>query len=216
MKLYHYNSKKLKTVKSRAALDLDKPEAATEGVEGDPFNYIKSTSWFMEPIPRDLPSILHGEHEYWKPGIVLYEHIIDINDLPDDVYYHLVESHARTELMNKQPWDRVSGDRGSLRSKLIRELDDLELKLGLKGQGRDNLKEIIRTTPRDIRKDYKALYDTWVKEQDPGLMRRYASGVPHLMLYVDMTPIPVRKVNRVILDDVKTSNENFSEVSLRW
>lgn len=215
MKLYHYNTKRLNEVKSRAALDMDKPDNATDGDEGDPFNYVKSTSWFMEPIPKDLPAILHNKHEFWRPGKVLYEHVINLDDLPSDVYYHLVESHERARFVDKQPWDRVSKDRGTLRTKLMSELTDFEVESGRRGRGRENLRNIIQKTPHDIRKDYRALFDSWLTDPERGKMQRYASGVPHVMLYVDQYIIPVRKVNKITLTGQKTSLESFDNISLR-
>lgn len=202
MRLYHYNTKQLDFLQSLYGRGISKEDKTRLGdlateTEG-PFAYTKNLSFFMEPIPIDLPKILHNEHAFWSSGRVLFEHIIDTKEFPHDVPYRLVESTEKTDLIfNKQNWELAEGN-PELTALYKKQLKDLEQELNLEGTGVSNL---IRVASRykGIRKNYKEAYKIYKRFPEDRLIEKYAACVPHLMVYTAEKKIRVSLVNEVIL-----------------
>ena len=176
MKLYHYNTNSLEVLSS--TYHRDKQSNRTD----DPYDYRKNISFFMEPVPRNLASILNHEHKFWKKGITLIEHEIDTSFIENDIYYRLVESTEKTKLIyEKQNWDIVRTN-PELREVYIKQIDDLEKKLNLKSKGITNLIKVA-SKYKGIKKYYEDMYIRHKEHPEDGLMEKYAATVPHLMTY---------------------------------
>lgn len=77
LKLYHYNLEEFDVLKSKSSQDNIPSEGA--------FDYTNSISFFLEPIPLEIADIFEGQHEFWKHGLRLVEHVVLIKDIPDDM-----------------------------------------------------------------------------------------------------------------------------------
>ena len=196
--LYHYNSELFDDLRSLVAQGRSKN---IEGLTNDgPFGYSKSISFFFKPIPKDLPNIFDGNHEFWTYGKELYEYEIPLSNIPDELYYRIVESNEKTDLIrNKQDWSLVNENNLKLKDKYIKELFTLENKLHYTGKG---IKEFLLGYSKvslDIRKDYINSYKYILEDKEPELLSKYAPYVPHLMLYADKNPIIYSKAKKIKL-----------------
>lgn len=195
--LYHYAPERYSNLLSLQARKKEKE--GFKSLLDDPYAYNKHISFFLEPVPDDLASILDNEHEFWAKGRVVYEHRVTIDSLPEDVYYRVVETHAVTDLLyNHQDWERVKRN-PNLKNQYIRQIDDLMESNGYKGQGLDKLKKVIKSLPYDIAEDFANMYKLNLKHPEDNLITKYAATVPHLMAYVGLTQLVVDKVNKRIL-----------------
>lgn len=202
MLLYHYNHKPLKELKSMFARGLEKEgfelKEEYKGTIKEKFAYNKNLSFFLEPIPRDLPEILNHEHGFWKKGTVVYEHIVKLDNLPKDIHYRLVESRLATDLIfNKQNWDLVENN-PRLKQRYLDEIKALELEKKYIGYSLRDLKQGIFNLPHDIREDYKQSYLTAKANPELDMLAKYASNVPHLMAYPAEIPVKVESVSKVV------------------
>lgn len=202
MKLYHYSQEEytsLISIYGRGVSEDDKKrlgEWATK-VEG-PFAYTKSISFFMEPIPVDLPSILHNEHTFWVSGKTLCEHVVDVSALPADVPYRLVEASEKTDLIyRKQNW-KIAEKNPELEALYKKQIKELEESLKLEGYGISGLKKLA-SRYMNIRKSYEELYKLHKKFPEDNLLSKYAALVPHLMVYTADHPVKVNRSYEVTL-----------------
>lgn len=195
--LYHYSVERYTELSSLAARGLQKE--GFEAKESDPFAYNKSISFFFEPIPLDLPEILHHEHKFWKTGAELYQYEISTVQLKEETPYILTEGEEIVDLIyTKQDWSKVEGD-ASLISKYKEEIRNLELKLKYKGTKIDDLIRASKKYRTGIRERYKALYELNLKYPEDNLLDKYAATVPHVMIYTDKLVIKPKRVTRIKL-----------------
>lgn len=184
MKLYHYAVTPFDHLMSRVAQGV--------GVwKPGPWHYDKSISLFMEPIPRNLASILKHKHSFWRQGAMIIEHVIDSSEIPVDIFYHLVETPERTTLLyEKQNWSRVATD-PSLKDKYLDEIDNMEISKGYKDRGRNNMIVAAKRYNTDIERYYRKMLELDKMNPEDGLLKKYAACVPHLMIYPDKAAIKV-------------------------
>lgn len=189
MYLYHYNLNRLKDIRS---LKLQDKKSDVEWYE----NYSSSVSFFFEPIPRDLPSIFEGKSKQWIAGSQLYEHVIDIDDIEEDIKFHITETPEKTRLLfYKQDWSKVKKGNG-LRDKYLQEIEDMENKKGYRGEGLNDFVKAALPFKSGIRQYYiKAIT---LAQQEPLIYDLYAGTVPHVMLFPD-NPIPVKSAKLIKL-----------------
>lgn len=202
MKLYHYNVQHLDFLQSlygRGISDEDKKRLGEWATKTDgPFAYTKNLSFFMEPIPLDLPEILHNEHTFWKSGLTLYEHVVDTKEFVHDIPYRLVEAAEKTDLIfRKQNWD-LAENNPELTSFYKSQIADLEKELELEGTGVGNLVRVA-SRYKGIRNYYKEAYKLYKKFPKDNLISKYAACVPHLMVYPAEAKIKVSRVNEITL-----------------
>lgn len=198
MLFYHYSKSEYKELKSLYARGGEKK--GYESDDNDPYGYKKNISLFLEPIPRDIAKILHGEHEFWKSGTALYEHVIDLSAIPKDIVYMVTDTRLIVDLLyNKQDWSKVEGN-PKLREQYLKEAKELEDREGYSGEGRDNLVKVIKGLKYDIKKDYKEMYKLHKKNPEDNLMKKYAACVTHLMIYPASTPIKVSSSFQITLE----------------
>lgn len=201
MLLYHYSHKHFKELRSMFARSLEKEgfelKEENKGTIKEKFAYNKNISFFLEPIPRDLPSLLNHEHGFWKKGTVVYEHIVKLDSLPKDIHYRLVESRLVIDMIfNKQNWDLVENN-PRLKQRYLDEIKSLELEKKYIGYSLKDLKQGILNLPHDIREDYKQAYVLAKANPEMDMLSKYAAGVSHLMAYVAKIPIKVERSSKI-------------------
>lgn len=183
MKFYHYNTAKLDVISSRAARD---PSVAFSSL--DPFDYSRSISLFLEPIPQNLASILNKEHTWWKYGSEWIEHVIDESAIPAEVNYRIVETPVMDKFYDQFDWTTKDKAKRELWSNLGR--DEMR-KHHFVGSKRSDMVTYSRPYARGIEKYYKEMYKLNLEEKAdpkrepdwPDYMKMYAPHVPHVILY---------------------------------
>lgn len=174
--IYHYSTQKFDTIESLVNRGMVTNNS-------DAFQYGKNISFFMEPIPENIATLLHHKHAFWKKGTVVWEYVIDLNSLPDDINFYLAESPEKTELIYvKQDWDVAENDPHLIRQ-FKSEIAETELKLGYRGSGLSKLKRLCGKFSTGITEAYKKLYILSSENPEDNLLVKYAATVPHLMLY---------------------------------
>ena len=195
--LYHYSVERYTELSSLAARGLQKE--GFEAKESDPFAYNKSISFFFEPIPLDLPEILHHEHNFWKKDAELYQYEISTVQLKEETPYVLTEGEEIVDLIyNKQDWSKAEGNPAFI-SKYKEEIRALELKLKYRGTNIDDLIRVSKKYRTGIRERYKALYELNLKYPEDNLLDKYAATVPHVMIYTDKLKIKPKSTKRIRL-----------------
>lgn len=219
MFLYHYSKEIRQTLLSKSASGVMKPiEIKLARLEArrkpyDALPYCDHISFFFEPIPASLlPKLFGKDHPVWVSGNKLYEHIVDVDDLPQVIPYHVVESKKKTALYDQfvidNHWEeddpdllhqwqiledqktREWGEKGNRRSELIKQISAHQ------GTIADNFREAV------TRDDFE-----WNRN-------KYAANVPHLMLYPPQGAVKVFKVKAVTLG-VDTRRDVISTAALR-
>lgn len=218
MNLYHYSIEKYETIRSKVLQEADKtiepPSSDESGHElaymkellmfqnshaPDLYDYKRSVSLFLEPIPKNLPSILHDEHKFWKSGISLWEYTIDSRDLPKKVPYMLAEAPEVTDLIyNKQDWTSADSN-PALVKKYKQDVEKLRLELHLKGEGSTALEIIARKYSKGIANYYAEAYKLHKDNPEDGIMDKYAACVPHLMVYPGVQYVDYKECNPIKL-----------------
>lgn len=202
MQLYHYSTTEYPELLSRTAQGIQEEKRDAHKHTG--YHYNDSISLFFEPIPLNLPTILHHEHKFWKSGAELYQHVVDSNALPVDILFRIVETPDITELLYTQDWDKIKQlnekEGEALKQKYLKEIKDRKNKMGYDDKGRIAFVRLARMFNRGIRNFYAEMYRLNKKYPDDGLMDKYAATVPHAMIYPGTTPIRVHKVEKIILE----------------
>lgn len=210
--LYHYSVEKYDNLLTLIARGKEK-----EGFDSDvndPFSYNKSMSFFLEPIPRDLPSLYDNKHHFWKEGVELYEYIIPLSHLKEDTPYIIVETREKTDLIrNKQDWDSITEDTLDIKMKYLKEINELQVKKKYKGMNISSFLKGLRTVPLEIRKDFINAYSYIKKDKDFDLLDKYAAYVPHVMFYVDKQVVKYSSVKKIVLGKRNVSTEH---IVFRW
>ncbi len=195
--LYHYSVERYTELSSLAARGLQKK--GFEAKESDPFAYNKSISFFFEPIPLNLPEILHHEHNFWKTGVELYQYEISTIQLKEETPYRLTEGEEIVDLIyNKQDWDKAKGN-NSLIEQYKKEIQEMEVLLKYKGTDVNELIKASKKYQTGIRKKYQELYEFHRKHPEDNLLDKYAACVPHVMIYIDKLIIKPKRVTRIRL-----------------
>lgn len=186
MLLYHYSENSYPTLKSRAL--------QSNVIAEDEKDYTNHISFFLEPIPLDLPEILEHRHSFWRSGKTLYEHIVDTKDLPnqDNLLFYLTETPEKVDIVfysqlaknDKDPkyWEAVNKVKGEFT-----------------GRGVDDLIKMTRNYNSGIADYYRNLVKMDKEFPKDDLLQYYAACVPHLMVYTCMDPVKVRTIRRLKL-----------------
>lgn len=196
--LYHYSVERYSELSSLFSRNLEKE--GFESDKNDPFSYNKSISFFLEPIPLDLPKILENKHKFWKSGTKLYEYKISTSQLLEETPYVLVESEEVVDLIyNKQDWDKAKGN-PELIKKYKQDIKDLELKLKYRGTKITDFIKVSKKYSSGIKDRYKKLVELDKKYPQDNLLDKYAATVPHVMIYVSSLKIKPISVKQITLN----------------
>lgn len=203
LKLYHYARElypslqtRRKSGKADGAEVKRSEERAKQYMSEGP--YVDHISFFFDPIPADLLPTLYGpDHAVWFKGNRLYEYIVDVDTLQRDLLYRVVESERKTAFMDKfvKEHNWVDDD-PVLLMKYIREINDLQRKWGELGRDWPDFKKQILLNQGKTR---EAFIRASQRQDFQEGRHRYASNVPHLMVYPSHGVIEYAEINVVTL-----------------
>jgi hypothetical protein len=189
MKLYHYSKEKYNILKTKAR-QLDIREAS-ESFSIRSLPYDRHVSFFTEQPPFDLFESIYGTaHPFWKPGNIIYEHLVDLKDLPKDFFYLLVESAEVTKLYYDPASDRLSNE------DYVNKKIDILTKNRYYGTNLHDLQTVIMKVRGKIRSSYAALPERPNFDQ---IKDKYAPAVPHLMIYSNIGSFKVSGVSKITI-----------------
>lgn len=196
MKLYHYSKKKLSELLTRELQGVvTEEERKDPDMVRIPGPYYDHVSLFFDPIPSEiLGDIFPSNHHAWATGNELVEHVVDANKLLPYAW-SIVESPLKTFFFDHIPWlDNETYQEVWLKTRLI-----LSRMKGDEGEDLPKLLKAIKRYQNTTRDAYLKLSRRADKDSHTS---RYASLVPHLMVYTHHA-IPVDKVNRIVIGSSK-------------
>lgn len=182
--LYHYGLNKHSVLKSIAM--------QRNIVTRNKMSYDNNISFFTQPLPTQLGSLFNGRNKHWVKGMVYYQHVVDVDGIPDNISYHLVESPQKTDLIiNKQDWDKAEKDH-SLQQEYLNQIRSMEIANGYIGDTKSDMLNAIATIDKPLIDYYKQSIKYGLHE----VFELYAALVPHLMLFPTkpLKPVSVDKI----------------------
>jgi len=195
MKLYHYSKERHSTLLTKRAASGDRNPSKFDGFKE---TYNDHISFFFDPIPSKTVGRLFGkEHAVWFPGNVLYEYVIDTNQFENDIFYHVVESAKKTAYLDEFSitHDWVEDNPATL-ALWKKEILERSIKWGEIGKSLAGLNHQIKlhlgTTEAAYLNAFKR--DDWEDGK-----HRYASNVPHLMIYPRRGEVIYEKISRLVI-----------------
>lgn len=197
MLLYHYSSEARPELLTLRRSDppskarFDKATRDNEKMNGVGF-YFDHISFFFDPIPRNIGSLYKGiDHKVWKPGMVIYEHVVDTKLLMFS--FEVVESPIQVKHMNDNWKDDFLLDENEddyyqywrNRNEILRSEGLLVDKIAY-----NDKKLVLASAPFvGVLEDY---YKKTLKSTDKEtLSTHYAPSVPHVMLYPKDGVVPL-------------------------
>lgn len=177
--------------------------------------YCDHISFFFEPIPAALlPNIFPKDHHAWSKGKKLYEHIIDTRALPQKIDYDIVESTkfiaAYDDFATKNNWvdenPRLFKEWSQLEDRLMRQW-------GERGNDRSMLESKIQENQGIIADKYRDFAKRIDYEDNK---YKYASAVPHLMLWIPGGKILVNSINYLVMGSDKRYPVRVPNIRPSW
>lgn len=194
MKLYHYSKDKRNILLSLNAAGLAKPEhqatwLAYTSKLGGPGSYADSISFFFDPVPlKLLGEIFEGKNDFWKTGNKIYEHECSSLDLPPDFTYFVAESPEDIKTLDESIWEDSDAFVVTyLKAMYKRKRSTKEI-----GTSVSDLEKQAAKYAGKTRHYYEAASKRADFEENAV---KYASCVPHLMLYSSLGKVKVDKVS---------------------
>lgn len=205
MFLYHYSAEPREVlITSRKSVKRTPEKIAqverVSKLRGMKYSYLDHISFFFEALPRDLGSLYKGiGHPLWKPGQVLYEHVIDTSDLI--FAFDVVETPEKQDYMKRNWSDHLlRDDADDEYAQYFRRQNVLMQKLGYSvsmGKNNDKLEKVAFQFVGKARNAYIQSIQTSHPED---LKTLYAPGVPHAMIYPEGSEIElIEPANRIKL-----------------
>ncbi len=196
MLLYHYNTASLPVLKTKALQGIvSKKEMAdamkSTKIRGGVAPYFNHISFFFDPLPRDIASIIGNGHEVWYKGNVLYEHVVEVKDL-EPFQYVLMETPGHFKEAEQFDWD-VNDP--AIYATYHRHLNDRRRQVGEIGTGKRELEKAIKPYLGKTREAYMNR-----PAQDNEDFQKYAAHVPHLMIYPEKGYVKVKSQTPVTLE----------------
>ena len=196
MLLFHYSKEKYNTLltleKQRVITKEEREKEEREFVEYSkkagymrPGYYFEHISFFFEPPPLDIMStIFPADHSAWCKGAVLYEHVIDTNDLKG-FQYEVVESPEKTNIYYDDDLTIPQYYR------LLKQLNENNKYIG---KSNKDLEEIGQRFIGTTTEFFKQIKD---RPNYDEIKYKYAATVPHVMLYPHLGQIKPKKISKV-------------------
>lgn len=187
MLFYHYSTEQYAELKSLSAQQGSMPKTIRM--------YGNSISLFIEPLPLIVADIFRQEHSIYRSHKEFYEHVLDSNDLPLNIDWHITETPEKVDLLyNKQKWyEGMSED--EIRSNKL-EIVEMENKQRYNGVGRlslvKRLKESRFFSSKSMEQYFKEAQHLNANNPEDKILEKYAACVPHVMIYPCMKPIEVK------------------------
>ena len=198
MKLYHYSTEKLPSIKTKGAqgklskLEMREAKRIADFME-EVGPYYAHISFFFDPIPRNIAEIFGKGHDFWFEGNVIYEHVVDAEDLVP-FKWHMMEMRETMALADTMTWgEGVSREQRRLQ---IRELNRHDKNKGYVG---DNVESLVALIEELDIVTAEAFIAERKRDKDRESFQQYAAGVPHLMVYPEAGLVKPRYVEKIIL-----------------
>ncbi len=189
--LYHYSAEPYDSLKTRRAQGHLTPHQMRDGRQEAEFRqdvapYYDHVSFFSRPLPlATIGKLYAGKgNALWNPGQALYEHAVDTRDL-DGFKYTMVETPADVAEVSSFPDEKdVEAKRKYFARRAVRRR-----KMGDVGDTEEMLQAALGKYP-GLKPLYEAATEKYTSEED---WNRYATGVPHVMLYPNSGVIPLMR-----------------------
>lgn len=220
MFLYHYSKARYPELLTKRLSGASVEEIRQAEKQRDRYKfigaYVDHISFFFDPIPsKTLADIFKNNHETWYKGNVLYEYVVDVDQFEPDVGYSIVESRNKTAFMDafikKHNWVE---DDPVLLAKYLKELDELSRRWGEVGHSLEGLKNQIALNKDGTKQAYIAASKRADFEEG---RHRYATNVPHVMVYPKAGRASFIEINRVTIgNDIRTPVVKTTPASFKW
>lgn len=216
-KLYHYSSSFYTAIRTRRNQRICTPEQLEQGIVkakrlGSPGSYHDHVSFFFDPLPLEkMGNIFRGLNPFWKNGNEIFEYVVDVSDLDKDIVFYISETPDEIRLLDNTEW--VYTD--EFREKYLIEQNIRMKKNGEIGQGLTNfLKQVSKYKGKTTH--YYELASRRPTFEEEAM--RYASCVPHAMLYPKSGAIHCESIQACVVGSSKRFPvEKTSESILaRW
>lgn len=217
MNLYHYSGQKHDVLES---LQAGERKAAGERLRLDPSGtlppYNTSISFFLNRIPHNLPAILDNKHKFWQTK-KLFENTVSVDALPKDFIFYIAETPERTKFLDEFDWSKASDP--EVRKEYMFVIREWEIMKGFIGQGTKDFVKKASKYSGNLEIFYKRAYALAKKEKElDTFFTKYASGVPHAMIYHEDFKITDFKVEEITLggNNLGTELFNSNPLSFNW
>jgi hypothetical protein len=181
-----------------------KRDKATQKIKASD-KYSNHVSFFFDQLPFDIiaNADFWDQHLYKQPSI--YEYQVDIDTLSDNIKFQIKESSFDQFLFNF--WHEFDNKViNQAYEKLYFNTRHLVHSLnGQKGEGKKELADAVLKFKNVTRDAFYKLVHSKEFTNDIGYRRRYATNVPHLMIFVPDGIIKPIKITKVNLDDFRTN-----------
>ena len=219
-RLYHYSGVRYPELLTKRQSGATAEEIRKSEKQRDRYGfigaYVDHISFFFDPIPsKTLAKIFKDGHHTWYKGNVLYEYVVDVDQFESDLGYTVVESRKKTAFMDKfiaeHNW---VDDDPVLLAKYLKALDALSVKWGEVGRSLDGLKKQIS---QNVGGTEKAYIDASKRADFEEGRQRYATNVPHVMIYPKAGKATTNEINRLTIgNDRRTPIVRPAPVSFKW
>ena len=199
MLLYHYATKKFETLKTKQAQGIVTPKDMNESLDvckefydsygvRKPGNYYEHISFFFDKIPDDITRFFPHNHEIWRKGNVIYEHVVDLSKC-EHFMYEVVEFPEKTKLRYDDSLNPAQ---------YVHELGKVYRAKKYIGKNIKELTAIVKS--EDLVKEQNRYFEKLLIRSDyKEISQKYAASVPHVMLYPAEGVMEVSGVNKITL-----------------
>lgn len=192
MKLYHYAKDKFDILKTKERQGPISEKEHREAIERQkdrgnvaPGYYYQHISFFFEPIPFGISKYYPKDHNVWKSGNTVIEHVVDVS-LIKKFDFMIVETPEITKAYH----DTTVSDAQ------YKEIYIEVIKTKYIGRGASSL---YLTASPFIGKLEKYMKEAKVSNDGTPAAYKYAAGVPHVMLYPSTGFVEVESTRKIVL-----------------
>ncbi len=214
MKLYHYSKEPYEVLKTKRKRGIMSNEELIEAKRIAEFKctlglYCDHISFFLEPVPLNEMGFIFKdvEHDFWKTGNTVYEHIVESDDI-GGFKYELVETEDDIDFMIKF-WPDDANFTNDQKKHFFKERRKMRDRKKLNGN-QDELEKRVELLVGKTREAYinAHLYN------EPEDMLKYAACVPHLMLYPNKGEISLLEPAKAVrIGNAKPTLESLGIIS---
>lgn len=221
MKLYHYAPDLFTSLQTRrksglaTAVEIKRSEESAKKYLSEGA-YVDHISFFFDPIPsKVLANIFGPTHRAWAKGTKLFEYVIDVPALGNDVLYRVVESARKTAFLDQFSKDHNwEDDDPVLLMKYTKEINALQRKWGELGTGLINLERQIAL---NVGKTEQAYVIASQREDFEWGREKYAANVPHLMVYPSSGEVAISSISSLVMgSDTRVPVKSAHPASFHW
>lgn len=175
--LYHYSTNPHPELLTLNMMGMPVPKQASA-------SYGDTISFFIERPPVNFMSRVFDDHPFWKPGNVVYEHVVDLLSLPVGDW-KLVETDFDMIMRDYWNW---------LPEKLWMFIRNTgKARRGYCGSGKKGLRDAVHTQLGRTELQYLKMP---LRPDFDDICEKYAATVPHLVVK------PLRSVKPMMINEV--------------